>query len=211
MNDDATNWCEHLDNYLDGDLPPEASQQFAAHLNHCPTCREAIDEQRWIDALLRSDEAPALEAAPALRIWFRGKRMHRRVLVAAAAATIAAIAAWQAVDAPLPRREGPGEGLAEQVAQPPDTDTTVPERLAQVAPQSDMAAMDAGPSPSPSLQGRRIPEPTATFVSTNSAIAVPIASDDPQVTIVKLYPTTAAARRMALEIAVHAVAAPRGG
>ena len=57
MNSEATNICPLLDAYLDGELPTDQREAFNAHLDQCAACREAIEEQRWIDGLLQSQAA----------------------------------------------------------------------------------------------------------------------------------------------------------
>ena len=55
-------------------LPGEAAR-FAAHLDDCPTCREAVDEQQWIDGLLRARIAQLETPPPAVcRILPQGGR-----------------------------------------------------------------------------------------------------------------------------------------
>jgi anti-sigma factor RsiW len=193
MSDDTRIICDHLDAFLDGDLPSGALEYFAAHLSSCPACREAVEEQAWIDALLQSDAASVLESPPVLQL--RPKR--RRWLVAAAAASVVAVAALL----PLPRREGLGEGRPTS----PQAFRSVPSRAAETNPDnplptrasdatSSTVATGGNPTPNPSLRGRGI---EAEFVSHSDAIAVPLASEDPQVTVVKLLPTTTARRRAA--------------
>jgi anti-sigma factor RsiW len=179
MNHESTQLCERLDHFLDGELSVVEQQGFAAHLAGCPACREAVEEQDWIDGLLTSAEAAAIEGAPLLVL---PRRSRRRWLVAAAAA-IGALAAWPWI--PLPG----GEGIEDGRPMPPSV--TAPEAVASVE----------NPSPGPSL-GRETS--VATFASAGGAIAVPVAVADAQVTVVKLYPTVTATRRWARERALLA-------
>jgi anti-sigma factor (TIGR02949 family) len=54
---------EHLDAYLNHELPLETQQQISAHLARCPGCARACDARRQLKAALRravnNDEAPA--------------------------------------------------------------------------------------------------------------------------------------------------------
>jgi len=146
---------------------------------------DASDLQHWIDELLRSGEAAELEAAPesaqvaaaTVIRQFRRRQVRRRSLAvfAAAAAMIGAIAMWP--NAPLPRREGPGEELARPL-------------VAQVP---------------------AAPMPKASFVTSGDAIAVPLESDDPAVTVVQLYPTTTTERRWRRELSLYAGASGQDG
>jgi hypothetical protein len=221
--------CEALDDYLDGALAPREAARFESHIASCIACREAVDEQRWIDGLLRSDEAAELEAAPAPATIPIAKLRRRRVFALAAAA--AAIAATAAIFFPLPRRDGLGEGRP-TVAQAPTPEASLssgqvaPDR----APSTDRLASDGNPSQDkdrttalrsvatgdrarllPSLPGRGMSEP-ATFVSAGSSIAITVASEDPQVTIIQLYPTVTASRRWQREAELRdLLASPNGG
>jgi hypothetical protein len=161
-----------------------------------PHREDASDLQRWIDGLLRSSDAAELEAAPATTHFaatsamktFRSRRIRRHSLsvFAAAAAIVGVLAIWPTVL--LPRREGTGKGLAiPLVVHAPEAPATV-----------------ENPSPSPSLQGRGIGESLARFESNGETIAIPLASDDPQVSIVKLYPTTTTERRWHRESTLYA-------
>jgi anti-sigma factor RsiW len=183
MNDDATNLCEPIDVYLNGELLSTERTAFEIHLEQCAACRETVDQQAWIDALLRSDVAADVEA-PQTVLLRPKSRARRWVVPAAAAAAVAAVAALLL----LPRRMGTGEGL------PPVVEHTRPKTEVIVR----------NPSPSPSLRRRETSEPpAAAFVSSGAAIAIPVASADPQITIVKLYPTLTAARRWERERALH--------
>jgi hypothetical protein len=144
------------------------------------------NQERWIDGLLRSSEAAAMEAAPAaVRVAASAAigRARRRQVVRrsvagflAAAAVLVAVGAWRQ-DSPLPRRDGSGEGF----------------QAPQFVRNREARSGSVNPSPSPSLPGRG--RPTATFVSTGDAIAAPVASSSPEVTVVRLYPTISAERR----------------
>jgi hypothetical protein len=169
------------------ELSSDERRAFVAHLKACPACREAVDEQRWIDELLRSDEAAKLEAAPnrsTIGIRFRSRR---RWLVAAAAAAVF-VAATFAV-----------------ATRKPKTVTREP-------------ALASVPSPAPAAPELETPlpgadrAPAAAFVSAGSSIAIPVVSDDPQITVVQLYPTVTAQRRWARETALRSEAiSPHGG
>jgi len=155
---------------------------------------DASDLQQWIDGLLRSSDAAELEAAPAtthaaatsaIKQLRRYRKRRQALAVFASAAAIAAIATW--FISPLPRREGTEEGLKTPlVHRTPEAPTTI-----------------ENPSPSPSLQGRGI-NVVARFESNGETIAIPLASDDPQVSIVQLYPTTTTERRWRRESTLYA-------
>ena len=163
-------------------------------MNLTPDDGEEADLQRWIDELLRSIDAAELEAAPAAVAMAASssKSLGRRRLairrsfvgVVTAAAMVAAAVMWSG--SPLPRGMLSSEGSkSAQVVRAPGSPATVD-----------------NPSPSLSLQGRGIE--VATFESGGDAIAVPMASEDPQVSIVKVYPTTTTERRWRRETTLYA-------
>jgi hypothetical protein len=149
---------------------------------------DASDLQQWIDGLLRSNDAAELEAAPltthvvatsAIK-KYRSRRTRRHSLaVFAAAAAITAIALW----AP---------------STPPDSSA-----LGSARGPNDQAIVhrSATPGKTPGLQDIA---PIARFETNGETIAIPLASDDPQVSIVKLYPTTTTERRWRRESTLYA-------
>jgi hypothetical protein len=148
-----------MDAYLDGELTPGETARFAAHLDTCPACREAVDEQHWIDDLLRTPAIAQLETAPpALAQSFRKARARRlqirRLVVGAAAAAVLLVAVGWAAKV---NRHAVGT-------------------RAGVVGASDAVAPDMA-------------EPAATFIGGPDVIAVPIASQSPDVTIVRIYAT----------------------
>jgi hypothetical protein len=144
---------------------------------------ELCDQQRWIDELLRSKEASELESASsdmhvalAMAIGKRRRRaVVRRSLAVAAAASLAIAAAWQYRAAP--RAVAPG--------------------FARGSNHQAVLHHEATPWQSQPLQ-------QAMFVTDGSAIAVPLTSDDAQVSIVQVYPTTTTQRRWRRELSLFA-------
>jgi anti-sigma factor RsiW len=200
MDNDA---CRQLDAYLDGELSGVERLAFDAHLATCPACRESVDQQRWIDQLLRSDEAATIESTPLSRSLPTVRVRRRRLALVAAAAVIAATAA---IMFPLPGREG-----RPTIAQAPAPDASPDSNHVGTGQGSDsrILATDRNLSPGPVLPGRGIS--VAAFVGDGSSIAIPVASDDPQVTIVQLYPTATALRRWQRESELRGHALPPNG
>ncbi len=177
--------CARLDAFLDGELGDAEAAGFEAHWPRCATCRETVEQQRWIDGALRADEvtsrsAPAVilaATADAIRITRRKQRLGR-ILAGSltAAASIALLAAWQLREHPA----APGSAGG------------------SVAMPVDVVQPDATPR-----RSRGLPEDVpiglknvATFTAGGNGIAVPVASDSPDVTIVQFYSTTEADRRV---------------
>jgi anti-sigma factor RsiW len=167
MNDE----CENLDAFLDGELSRAKSDRYEGHLHVCKSCREALNQQRWIDGLLGSPERLELEpvsAALSRSVRNTFSRRWKTQLAAcglAAAAVLVVAVGWTAV---LNRQ-----------ARIPISNQVI-----------ENVAREDEPSPNPSLRGRGMAEaPRATFVAGPESLAVPVASRHPNVTIVRVYPT----------------------
>jgi anti-sigma factor RsiW len=98
--------CHNLDDFLAGDLPTPAAGAFTAHLPGCDQCREAVDQQQWIDNLLRTG-AELTSAPPREKILvpFREEITRRRqrqlaVFGLAAAATLLIALGWLTLHRP---------------------------------------------------------------------------------------------------------------
>jgi hypothetical protein len=196
---DGDDPCAWLDAYLDREMRERDALAFESHLTECSACADAVDEQRWMDELLRSAAASELASAPkAAMIAALNRRRSRKVSIGAlAAAALAAAAAWPWL--PLLGKEGLGEdSKTVALSSKPQESTTV-----------------ADPSPSPSLQGRGISDAApaaATFVSSSDALVVPLASPATNVTVVEVYPTINSERRLRLAAALSSISSePNGG
>jgi hypothetical protein len=192
--------CRLIEAYLNGALAGEMAKLFERHLTGCAACCESVEQQQWIDGLLQSPEATALEATPAgMADRVEGKvfRLRRRRMVGramiAAAASIAAVALWHFAET---------RSDEQMIATP---------GFARGSNQQAAVQREATPRRSRGLQGTTAAEKQAAFVSTGDAIVVPVASDDAQVSIVKVYPTTAAERRWRRELTLNAGRAGQDG
>lgn len=165
--------CENLDAYLSHDLPGDNRPIFESHLEDCPACRDAVDQQQWIDSILLSPariqlERPTVTLLDPLRRSFAKRRRHilqASCGLAAAATLLIAI------------------GLLERSRQANGTSKSAETSLAVIEPSR---------APTPA-------QPAATFVSTSDTIVVPLESSSTDVTIVQVYPTTDTERRWRLE------------
>ena len=183
--------CTQLDAFLDGELGDKDAARFEAHLPQCVTCREAVEQQLWIDGALRADEvtrhaAPATvltTTAAAIRIARRKQRLRQVLAGGLAAASVALLAAWQ-LHEPMAAHGSAGGSVTMPV---------------------DVVQRDATPWRSRRLEeasharGEEIATATksvATFTAGGSGIAIPVASESPDVTIVQFYSTTEADRRL---------------
>jgi hypothetical protein len=166
--------CENLDDFLADGLQAAAASDFIAHLDRCERCREAVDEQQWIDGLLRSPLAVKLEAPPNW-IWERvttrlaRRRQNVKFLacgLAAAAAVVIAVG-WTVKlnrQARVPVQANLAELMREHNRRQSSSETIV-----------DKSAP--------------LPPPRATFVGGPDVLVVPIESRHPNVTVVRIYPT----------------------
>lgn len=156
--------CDDLAANLANELDEPAAARFAAHLEKCADCRDAVDQQRWIDELLSSAAGTQLESPPpALVESFRtslARRRRQRTLLAyglAAAAVLVVAVGWTAM---LNRQANlPTTLQVENVAHNQTDDAVSPE------------------------------PPRAIFVGGPDVIVVPLASRHPDVTVIRVYPT----------------------
>jgi anti-sigma factor RsiW len=89
-------YCSNLDSYLLGDLSPADASTFAEHLASCEECREAIEEQQWIDSLLQTSsrlesEVPQPHIVSELRVAVARRESFRRRALSIALATAAVL------------------------------------------------------------------------------------------------------------------------
>jgi hypothetical protein len=168
MNDE----CEKLDLFLSGQLLDEHALRFESHIVECEACRDAIDQQGWIDGLLRSPTRLEIEPSPSgitktVRHSILSHRRNVRLAACglAAAAAFLVAAGWIAL---LNRQASDATEMA-------ITDAVIAE--------SEL-------SPAPSLKGRENTEPPrATVVADSDLLVVPVVSRHPNVTVVRIYPT----------------------
>jgi anti-sigma factor RsiW len=155
--------CDKLDAYLLKELPPDDTAQFAAHLSHCCECRDAVEEQWWIDRLLRAGlaskvESPAEHILRSLRARIGKQRQRIGALVCG---LVAAAMAFVAVGWTTLQRQQTENPLAG-------------EHSTNAVSVVDDAAQ---------------PSPEARFVGGTDVIAIPVASRHSDVTVVRIYPT----------------------
>jgi anti-sigma factor RsiW len=165
--------CNKLDAYLADDLSADDVGRFESHLEACAECREAIDEQKWVDNLLQSPVRIQLERAPAeLLDSFHSSLSHRRRHVLQAACGLATAAALVIA-----------VGWLELNRQA---------RLPSVSKGQDIAVVEP-------VHATALRKPQATFIASTDAIVVPLESPSTDVTVVQVYQTTDTERRWRLE------------
>jgi anti-sigma factor RsiW len=156
--------CENLDAYLLDELAADATYNFDSHLDQCERCRYAVEQQRWIDGLLRSPFVAELEPPSeslATTIRTRVMRSNRQVRTAAcvfaAAAVVIVAVGW----------------------------TVQLNRQAMSVDHSDPVVLDGAAAKTPP---KDVNAPRATFVGGPDVLVVPVESPHPNVTIVRIYP-----------------------
>ncbi len=170
--------CNNLDAFLSDELSDDQLANFESHLEECTACRDAANQQQWIDVLLQSPARVQLEPPPVtLDDLFRSSLAQRRRRVMSAACGLAAAAALLVAAGWLERNRQAVEPLK--------------------SAESSIAVAEAVHAPTSA-------QPTATFVSTSDAIVVPLESPSTDVTVVQVYPTTDTERRWRLEATLSA-------
>jgi hypothetical protein len=164
--DESFDDCECLEAFLNGELSPRQAVEFESHVAACIHCCDAVDQQRWIDGLLRSTEAAEIERAPVAIISRRPVHLRKVVVVAASVAVLAACS-WLEVNHRIKLIESGIPPIARSKSEMLDADR---------------------PAASFQETGEH-PAPVATFVSSGSTIALPVEDGNPDVTVVRLYPT----------------------
>ncbi len=150
--------CSNLDSFLLDDLPVEVALHFTAHLHECDSCRDAIDQQRWIDGLLTSPvcrelESPRGSLIESLRTTIVPRRRHTRLIVGlvATAAALAIAAGWTVLN-------------------------RQPSNITSASVVTPSSREDAD-------------SPRSFFIGGEDLLVVPVASQHPNVTIVRIFPT----------------------
>jgi hypothetical protein len=164
--------CEKLDLFLSGELLDEDALRFESHIVECEACRDAIDQQLWIDGLLRSPTRLEIEPSPSdITKTVRHSILSHRRKVRLAACGLAAAAAFLVA--------GGWIALLNRQA----SDATDGGITTAMIPETKRF-------PAPTIKGRRIAEPPrAVFVGGANVFVAAVESRHPNVTIVRLYPT----------------------
>jgi anti-sigma factor RsiW len=178
--------CNKLDAYLAEDLPADDVFRFESHLEECGACREALDEQHWVDSLLQSHLRIQLERTPATVLdSLRSSQSNRRRHLWQAACGLAAAAVFLIAFGWI--------ALHKDVVHSKSSAT---QNLAIVEKANVFAHV----------------RPQATFVATADAIVVPLESPSPDVTVVQIYPSIDTERRRRFEHSLLSTSTiPNGG
>jgi hypothetical protein len=152
--------CQLLEDYMNHDLTPADCARFETHLRECAPCRQALGEERDLDALLSTALREPLPGGFEGNFQLRLRAAKRRRLIAAMVAVAASVALIVLVFRPF---------------RTPDQPPPAPHVEALPAPPPS-----SGPPPAAQAQVR--------FPKNAGVVAVPVPSDSPNVTIVQVYP-----------------------
>jgi len=180
----TTDICEQLDDFLADELGEHRRTAFETHLLTCTECRRAVEDNDRVNRLL-TDASEQLEAHSATlvdRIEQRigAARLRRRFGIGLTiAASLVGLLAWLSLSA---RRD------ADQIAGEND----VPKPIEQHDPHRDIPQDEDN-------QQQRSPHELVTvrFDPASNVLAVPVESGNPNVTILRVYPTLKAAQATA--------------
>lgn len=163
--------CRQLEEYLADSLSDDDRVRFESHLKRCGACRAEFRLQQAIDEALRSgNEATALPDSLAGTVQRSVQTTRKRRAItwstcaAAAALIVAGAVAWRQWRQP------------DSVPAPPE----LRDRLVQNTADSRQPAV-----PPESATGQQV---FVTFPQDKPAIAAPVATEDPTVTIFLVYP-----------------------
>lgn len=174
-----TNYCEQLDDYLDGDLAPEAASRFREHVEVCGECQTNLDAMSEFDGLVA-------EAKLVFDDW-NGVRQDRSALVdeiqvanqrsvasrvvtsvAVVAATIAMAVVARNIAMRMPGNSSPRE-------------------FSQSLESGSRSGVDAPSDDSTELA--QITKASLNMAEDSRYLAEPIESSNPNITIYWLHPT----------------------
>lgn len=177
-----TNPCEQLDAYLSGSLGNSERDEFAAHLELCAECRREVELDGRIDGLVAA--AVAQQPVPEKllpRVSTRIRRVRRRRRVVAVLSVAAVVVACVAVGR-LVFDRGNNRVTAPPI-NPPVVQKTRPERRDV---KRHLAQRPVQPAPERPHVRVELPDDT---------IGVPVKTENPNVTIIMVYPTVSTAYR----------------
>ncbi|HVC93638.1 MAG TPA: zf-HC2 domain-containing protein [Pirellulales bacterium] len=170
--------CDDLDRFLDDDLSPRARMDFVAHLAECASCSRAVSLEKRIDWLLASAKME-LGAVPSsltgkiereLRASARRRSFVTIGSLAAAIVFFLASGAWITWNG---RGRDAAKGLVETAAIDVKVESQdIGEGKGDIAHRPAIVKL--------------------TFNRESDAIVIPVASNDPTVSIFWLYPTAPA-------------------
>jgi anti-sigma factor RsiW len=157
--------CTRLADFLDNDLPPAERDEFLAHLPDCPPCRDEVREHLAVREILTRAVAASKPAPQQLSARIERKinasRRRRAVALLAAAALLllgAGLTFWW-----FPPREKPA----------------VPKPMVKLDSPRVVPEKNVEPKP---------PHIEVVFEKQKYLITVPVKTDNPNITMIWVYP-----------------------
>jgi len=186
--------CEHLDDYLLGWLSPDEAAAFERHLAGCPACGREREVQRSIENLLGSGEAFSeplpLGLIDRIRDGLQADQPRpsgRRAWVLAVAASVLVLALAGGLT--LGRWSPRGQQQAAVPSQPQQGVASAPDNLSPREPLPEESTPNRAALAVPAA-ARPHPGPARVALADPSAgIVVPVATKNPNITMVWIYPT----------------------
>ena len=162
--------CQHLDDYILGELDDASCRRFESHLSRCSTCRAAIDLQQTIDAALVKCNLQVEVPSSLVDTTERHVRRstQRQIIGVASVAALLVMTCVIAVGSRMVRPNGSSR-VAHQTGPIIQTNTDA------VQPKRTVSEVE------------RYVE--VSFPANQDIIAAEFETDDPTVTIVMVYPT----------------------
>lgn len=225
--------CELLNEFLNDQLDADGSQHFEAHLASCAACQAAVQQQQWIEDLLRSVGTAALEPVPVegrrlLSQDLATARRRERVRQAMLGVATAAAALWLSAFLWSRSHDGgkspPGQAtpLAHRAAANDDQRTRPSMPSESVRSDSTATTLVIADAPSVTSDGGRVDsdaaiaqlsstQPAADFHGNGDVIALEVESPSPDVTVYQVYTTTDAQRRGQIATMLSSASTPSSG
>jgi anti-sigma factor RsiW len=178
-----TSLCEQLDAYLGGSLGDSERDEFTAHLELCDECRREVELGGRIDGLLAAAVAQQPMPGGLLpRVAARIRRVQRRRRVVVGLSVAAVVVVCVAVGRMVFDR-GNNQDAGPSIKNPPVVQKTSPER------RDVKRHVAQRPVQSPPVR------PYVRVDLPDDTIGVPVKTDNPNVTIIMVYPTVSTAYR----------------
>lgn len=169
--------CEHLDDFLLKDLPPEIERAFTEHLADCESCRLAALQESRINGLLKTATLaiPIPSGLPA-RIHRNCQRRSRKRWAKAAsliaASLVIGLLGWSILSRHSPVETLPNEPVAEELLPAPASKPSIERK-----------------EPRPEIAGKKPVSPVRVEFP-EEILGLPIDSGEPDITLIQLFPVT---------------------
>lgn len=191
-----TNLCRQLDDFLSGSLDDAQRDEFAAHLEFCDDCRREVELDSRLDRLLMTavdrETVPAGLASRVVGSIRRAQRRRHAVTVLSAAAVACFAAGWLIFDFGTHGDPEPS-GNRRQVADRASLQTPAARQASGNRSADAKVSSVAGTRADARAAGSSNSRPFVQVDLPDDTIGVPVETQNPNVTIIMLYPTVSRA------------------